>query len=124
MSLFTYFIMYSPKQLLRTVVVVTKHFSGNEITSSPAFEENKNKTNKHTKKKKPRIIKHIYRIVKVKYKWFIYYMIYKERERHSPENSNSRNQSDVILSLMQTSMVLRWSKSRERGRLQSVGTFT
>ena len=123
MSLFTYFIMYSPKQLLRTVVVVTKHFSGNEITSSPAFEENKNKTNKQTNKN-PRIIKHIYRIVKVKYKWFIYYMIYKERERHSPENSNSRNQSDVILNLMQTSMVLRWSKSRERGRLQSVGTFT
>jgi len=46
--------MYSPKQLLRTVVVVTKHFSGNEITSSPAFEENKNKTNKQTNKQKKR----------------------------------------------------------------------
>lgn len=85
--------MYSPKQLLRTVLVVTKHFSGNEITSSPAFEENKNKTNKK-------------RIVKVKYKWLIYYMIYKERERYSPEKSNSRNQSDVILNLLETSMVL------------------
>lgn len=53
-SLVTYFTMYPPKQLLRTVPVVSKHFSGNEITRSPAFEGG-GKRKSHTRNRKNQV---------------------------------------------------------------------